>query len=256
MICKKCSAENEQGAKFCSNCGEALNDINDINTASVGENTTAPEQVTESEIPACEPVENAGAPVPPYAPDYYAPPVNDKPFGEFPDDKSGAYNAAPAQPFNNPVPPVPPVQPMPPYPPQGAPYQAQMPPQMPPVYPPNPYGAFPPTDPYQGKATAAKVCGILSIVISFISCGVLWIAGLILGIIGISMGAGYQNKVFPQNRSKARTGLICGIIGTVICVLSFVLGLVISKYLNSSAGQDLYRQFQEQFDTIIRPFIF
>ncbi len=255
MICKNCSAENEEGAKFCSNCGESFKDYYNINTVlSKEEDEPGENNMLE---PDNQEAQNASsAPVPPhYAPEanaYYAPPVNDNPFGEFPSDKSGSYNAAPAQPFMNAAPPV---QPMPPYPPQGAPYQAQFLPQTPPVYPPNPYG-FPPVDPFQGKATAAKVCGILSIVITLISCGVLWIPGLILGIIGISMGAGYQNKVLPQNRSKARTGLICGIIGTAICIILFVLSLVLSKYMNSSSGQDLYRQFQEQFNTIIRPFIF
>lgn len=246
MICKNCSTENEQGAKFCSNCGESLKDYDNINTVLASEednniNTSpAPEQVAENP---------ASAPVQP------APPVNSEPFGEYPSDNSASYNAQPAQPFQNPVPPVPPV---PPYPPQAPPYAQPAPDfmgQMPPAYPPMPYG-FQLADPYQGKATAAKVCGILSIVLPLISCGIFWLIGLILGVIGISMGASYQNKVFPQNRSKAKTGLICGIIGAIICIVIFILGLVLSKYMNSSEGQDIFRQFQEQFDTVIRPFIF
>ena len=251
MICKNCSAENEQDAKFCSNCGESFKDYENINTVlsspedTQSENTIpAPEQATQA--PESASVPPAGA---------YAPPVNSAPFGETPGDNSGSFNAPPAQPF---APNVPPVPPMPQYPPQAPPYAQPAPNysgQMPPAYPPMPYG-FQPADPFQGKATAAKVCGILSIVISLVSCGVLWLVGLILGVIGISLGATYQNKVFPQNRSKARTGLICGIIGAIICIVIFILGLVLSKYMNSSAGQDMLEQFQEQFNTVIKPFIF
>ena len=250
MICKNCSTENEEGAKFCLNCGASLKDYDNIKTVLASSEETQ----SENTAPAPEQVAHTPASAPTAPAPEYAPPVNSEPFGEFPSDNSGSYNAQPAQPFQNPVPPVPPVQP---YPPQAPPYAQQapnFPGQMPP-YPPVPFG-FQPVDPLKGKATAAKVCGILSIVLPLISCGVLWLAGLVLSIIGISMGASYQNKVFPQNRSKARTGLICGIIGAVICALIFILSLALSKYMNSSSGQDLFRQFQEQFDTVIRPFIF
>ena len=256
MICKNCSAENEQGAKFCSNCGESFKDYENINTVlSSPEDTQSENDVRVPEQAVASP---ESAPVQPEP--TYAPLVNSAPFGEIPSNNSGTFNAAPpAQPFGAPMPPVPPVPPVPQYPPQVPPYAQQAPNypgQMPPSFPPPmPYG-FQPTDPLKGKATGAKVCGILSIVLPLISCGIFWLIGLILGVIGISMGASYQNKVFEQNRSKARTGLICGIIGAVICVLIFIFSLILSKYMNSSEGQDIFKQFQEQFDTVIRPFIF
>lgn len=236
MICKKCSTENEEGAKFCLNCGEPLD-----NMVSAGyENEEA--TVRENTGPEQAPSHNETAPVPPYnAPNYYNHPMNDnKPMGEYTNAAQGSYNAPGAQPFVNAAPTMPPVPPYPPY---------QVP--MPNAYMPNPFGF----DPYQSKATAAKVCGILSIIVTAMSCGMLWVIGLILGIVGITMGASYQNKVFPQNRSKARTGLVCGIIGTVMCVIVFIFAVIVRNYLNSSAGQDLFREFQEQIDTIIRPFI-
>ena len=243
MICNKCGVDNEEGAKFCSNCGVILSEP-EIENETVAEQT--PEQQTNEQV-----AQNKEQPVGEYQnPLYYQPPVNPNPFGEQITDNTGSYSAAPTVPPINQAPPVPPYQPAPMVPPQMPP---QMPAAMPPMY---PYGANPFFDPYEGKAKAAKTCGILSIVLTCVSCGILWIAGAILGVIGIVLGSKYQNKVSMLNRSKAKTGLVCGIIGVSICLVVLVLSLIINKFADSSAGQDFYRQFQEQFDTFIRPIIF
>ena len=240
MICKNCSAENEEGAKFCSNCGLSLSEIENTDTPAVQE---IPEQIQEQQLNQVQ-----EQPADPYQNPYnYQAVENQNPFGTPITDNSGSYSAAPQVPPVNPVPPVNQAPAMSAYPP------SPVMPQVPPVY---PYGINPLLDPFEGKAKAAKVCGILSIVLTCVSCGILWIAGAVLGVIGIVLGSKYQDKVFPLNRSKAKTGLVCGIIGVSICLVIFVLTLFINKFADSSAGQDFYRQFQEQFDTFIRPIIF
>lgn len=75
-----------------------------------------------------------------------------------------------------------------------------------------------------GKAIAALVLGILSIVVPYI--------GLIFGIIAIVLAALAFKEIrlrYEQGRGLAIAGLVCGIVGTIIyavLILLFVLALV------------------------------
>lgn len=66
---------------------------------------------------------------------------------------------------------------------------------------------------------ASLVLGILSIVISFFGIGFQWI-GAIFGLIGIILGAvGRKN---PEKKGLATGGLVCSIIGFILCILIYV----------------------------------
>ena len=67
-----------------------------------------------------------------------------------------------------------------------------------------------------GLAVVSLVLGIVAIVFSFIGLG--WL-GLIIGIVGIVLGV-MAKKKNPTGMAKA--GLICSIIGTVLCALIFI----------------------------------
>lgn len=89
------------------------------------------------------------------------------------------------------------------------------------------YQQFPPPPRQErtnGKAIAALVLGILSIVVPYI--------GLIFGIIAIVLAALAFKEIrlhYEQGRGLAIAGLVCGIVGTIIyavLILLFVLALV------------------------------
>ena len=71
----------------------------------------------------------------------------------------------------------------------------------------------------EGKnlAVGSLVCGILSLVCIFFGYGAL--VGLILGIVAIVLAVNAKNG-FEDGMQKA--GLILGIIGTVLCGITFV----------------------------------
>ena len=67
-------------------------------------------------------------------------------------------------------------------------------------------------------AVASLVLGIISIVFSFIPA--VDLVGGILGIIGIILGAvGRKN---PDKKGMATAGLVCSIIGTVLCLILYL----------------------------------
>lgn len=67
---------------------------------------------------------------------------------------------------------------------------------------------------------ASLVLGILSLVIGLISAGALGWFGAILAIIGIVLGAiGRKN---PEKRGIATGGMICSIVGLVLCLIYYV----------------------------------
>lgn len=72
----------------------------------------------------------------------------------------------------------------------------------------------------EGKnlAIGSLVCGILSLVCIFFGYGAL--LGLILGIVAIVLSVNAKKKGYEDGMSKA--GLILGIIGTVLCGITFV----------------------------------
>lgn len=67
-------------------------------------------------------------------------------------------------------------------------------------------------------AVGSLVCGILSLVLIFFGYGAL--LGLILGIVAIVLAVNAKKKGFEDGMQKA--GLVLGIIGTVLCGITFV----------------------------------
>ncbi len=90
---------------------------------------------------------------------------------------------------------------------------------------------------HKGKATAAKICGILSV----IPCCWGWI-GIILGIVGVVMAGQYSKATGDADDGSANVGKICGIIGIVCGVVYMILAFTV---LNSSG-------FMEQYQNIIQ----
>lgn len=91
----------------------------------------------------------------------------------------------------------------------------------------NPYNNRPPKT--NGKAIAALVLGILSLVIPYV--------GLILGIIAIVFASKAMREVSRTNeggRGMAIAGLVCGIIGTALYAI-VILIVVIAAAAWSSA---------------------
>lgn len=67
---------------------------------------------------------------------------------------------------------------------------------------------------------ASLVLGIISIVIGLFSSGTLGWLGAIIGIIGIILGASARKK--PEAGGIATAGLVCSIIGLVLCLILFI----------------------------------
>ena len=67
---------------------------------------------------------------------------------------------------------------------------------------------------------ASLVLGIISIVIGVFSAGSLGWVGAVIGIIGIVLAI--QGKKIPDQANLALAGFICSIIGTVLCVLTYI----------------------------------
>lgn len=67
---------------------------------------------------------------------------------------------------------------------------------------------------------ASLVLGIISIVIGLLSGGGLGWLGAIMGVIGIILGS--QGKKIQEQKGLASAGLICSIIGTILCLLMYV----------------------------------
>lgn len=67
---------------------------------------------------------------------------------------------------------------------------------------------------------ASLVLGIISIVIGLFSGGGLGWLGAIAGIIGIILGV--QGKKVPEQKGIASAGMVCSIIGTILCLLTYI----------------------------------
>lgn len=68
-------------------------------------------------------------------------------------------------------------------------------------------------------AVASLVLGILAIVFSIVGLGYQWI-GAIAGIIGIVLAILARKD--PEKKGLATAGLVCSIIGTVLCLIAFI----------------------------------
>jgi uncharacterized membrane protein len=67
---------------------------------------------------------------------------------------------------------------------------------------------------------ASLVLGIIAIVIGVFSAGSLGWAGAIMAIVGIILGAlGRKN---PEKQGIATAGLVCSIIGLILCLILYI----------------------------------
>ena len=66
---------------------------------------------------------------------------------------------------------------------------------------------------------ASLVLGIISIVFGVFFGGFQWI-GAIIGLVGIILGA--QGRKNTEKMSIATAGLVCSIIGCVLCIITFI----------------------------------
>lgn len=67
---------------------------------------------------------------------------------------------------------------------------------------------------------ASLVLGIISLVIGVFSSGLLGWLGAILAVVGIVLGA--LGKKNPEKSGIATAGLVCSIIGLVLCLILYV----------------------------------
>ena len=67
---------------------------------------------------------------------------------------------------------------------------------------------------------ASLVLGIISIVIGVCSSGLLGWLGAILAIIGVILGA--LGRKDPEKKGIATAGLVCSIIGLILCLLLYL----------------------------------
>lgn len=145
------------------------------------------------------------------------------------------YPGAPGNPFNNPP---------------GTPYGSTPPPPYGyNVPPPPPYHGYPMPPTGNGKAIAALVFGILSIVLCFLSFfdGIFVILGLIFGIIALSEAKERRGS----GRGMAIAGLICTLVGALLATLLTVL---IVHAANDCGG--FSNDSSDQWQTCVRDNIF
>ena len=69
-------------------------------------------------------------------------------------------------------------------------------------------------------AVASLVLGIISLAIGLFSAGSLGWAGAIFAIVGIILGA--LGRKDEANKNLATGGLVCSIIGLVLCLLMYI----------------------------------
>lgn len=151
-----------------------------------------------------------------------------QPYGFQPDQGQPQQPVQPQQPWQangaQPQPAQPYAQPYASQP--GQPYAPQ--PSQP--YAPQPGQPYMPQQPRsEGKAIAALVCGILSIVFC---AGTLF--GLLLGIVAIVLASSYVKQNGPN--TKAKIGKICGIIGSILSALAFVFTMFVGCSLLAAVG--------------------
>jgi hypothetical protein len=163
-------------------------------------------------------------PVPPeYAPPGYVPPPEAPPVPSYP---------GPAQP-----PPYAGGQQPPPY--AGGPPQQQSYPYAPPQY-----HQYPAPRTGSGKAIAALVLGIMSIVFSFVSVLdlLLIIPAVVLGSLALS-----EAKRTGTGRAMARSGFICGLIGAVLAI-----AFTVYVYPKVKDCLDNYKSGSSQYNKCLR----
>jgi len=138
-----------------------------------------------------------------------------------------------------------PVQP-PPYAggPQPPPYAGGPPQQQPYPYAPPQYHQYPAPRTGSGKAIAALVLGIMSIVFSFVSVLdlLLIIPAVVLGSLAMS-----ESKRTGTGRTMARSGFICGLIGAVLAI-----AFTVYVYPKVKDCLDNYKSGSSQYNKCLR----
>ena len=94
-----------------------------------------------------------------------------------------------------------------------------------------------------GTSTGSMICGILSIVFS---CSGL--ISLILGIIAIVQSSKYKKAHNGNPCGQSTAGLICGIIGIIVAVITIIYCVVIIAIAIAAAGSD--PSFQDLLNSI------
>jgi hypothetical protein len=120
------------------------------------------------------------------------------------------------------VPPAQPVPPQAPPAPQG-PHAQQVPPQGP-----HAMGEEELRN-ARGNATASLVCGILGCLIPFV--------GVVLGIIGIVLGASARKRLPDNERGMAAAGFVMGIVGTIYSVIILIIFFALIGMLMWAAAE-------------------
>ena len=67
---------------------------------------------------------------------------------------------------------------------------------------------------------ASLVLGILSLVIGVFSSGLLGWLGAIMAVVGIVLGA--MGRKNPEKKGLATAGMVCSIIGLILCLLLYI----------------------------------
>ena len=80
---------------------------------------------------------------------------------------------------------------------------------------------------------ASLVLGIISLVFSFAGVGVQWI-GAIIALPGIVLGAIARKK--PETRGIGTAGLVCSIIGFILCIILYVACVACVSAASSAAN--------------------
>lgn len=192
-----------------------------------------PDPVEPNQSPSSDPERNRPEPDRPEpepfsgnpAPPERGPDPERDPGGVPPEDPVPGASAEGAPPPSAPQPAAPP-----PPPPSGAGYSPYAGGAVPPAPPPPGYsgGGGEPRygEPSNGMGTAALVCGIIAVVLSFIP-GINWFSWP-LGILAIVFGAigwGRANKGRATNKGIAITGLVLGILSFfTLCLISVIIG--------------------------------
>lgn len=87
--------------------------------------------------------------------------------------------------------------------------------------------------PGKNLAIGSLVCGILSLVFIFFGYGAL--LGIIAGIVAIVLAVNAKKKGFEGGMQKA--GLVLGIIGTILCGISFVACAICVGAIGAAASE-------------------
>ena len=87
-------------------------------------------------------------------------------------------------------------------------------------------------------ASASLVLGIISIVFGVFGFG-LRLGGAVLAVIGIILGT--KNKE-PEKASTAKAGKTCSVVGLLLCLIMFVVGLVCASIFHTVIGAELLEE--------------